>query len=192
MKIPLFILGLLERFGKQHGYQIKKIIAEQISDFANIKLPTIYYHLERMETNGFVSHRVEEGEQRPDRRVYGITAMGKKHFRELLGELLDVSYKPEFDRDAIFYYLDFFTPEQVIESLYRYKKELNTALHIIAGHKKHLEAFVSREVAIKSRIIFSHHEYHYQAEYDWAHQTLQTLTKERDFDIKETTYEKGN
>ena len=30
--IPLYILGLLLRFGPQHGYQIKKLLEEQLED----------------------------------------------------------------------------------------------------------------------------------------------------------------
>ena len=34
--IPLYILGLLLRFGPQHGYQIKKLLEEQLEDFTQI------------------------------------------------------------------------------------------------------------------------------------------------------------
>ena len=37
--IPLYILGFLLRYGPQHGYQIKKLISEQMADFTSIKLP---------------------------------------------------------------------------------------------------------------------------------------------------------
>ena len=47
--IPLYILGLLLRFGPQHGYQIKKLLEDQLGDFTQIKLPTVNYHLEKME-----------------------------------------------------------------------------------------------------------------------------------------------
>uniref|UniRef100_UPI000AEE63EC PadR family transcriptional regulator n=1 Tax=Clostridium sp. NkU-1 TaxID=1095009 RepID=UPI000AEE63EC len=65
--IPLYILGLLQRYGPQHGYQIKKIIAEQLSDFTQIKLPTIYYHLEKMETDGLLSANREKSGSRPEK-----------------------------------------------------------------------------------------------------------------------------
>ena len=53
--IPLYILGMLLRYGPQHGYQIKKLLAEQLADFTDIKLPTIYYHLEKMEASGLIT-----------------------------------------------------------------------------------------------------------------------------------------
>jgi len=48
------ILGLLQRFGPQHGYYIKKLISEELADFTQIKLPTIYYHLEKMNADGLL------------------------------------------------------------------------------------------------------------------------------------------
>ena len=60
--IPLYILGLLLRFGPQHGYQIKKLLEEQLEDFTQIKLPTVYYHLEKMEAAGLIeAHRDRQG-----------------------------------------------------------------------------------------------------------------------------------
>lgn len=47
MKVPFYILGLLMRYGPQHGYNIKQLVSDGISDFAKIKLPTIYYHLKK-------------------------------------------------------------------------------------------------------------------------------------------------
>ncbi len=80
MKIPFYILGLLQRFGPQHGYQIKKIIAEQLADFTQIKLPTIYYHLERMAADGLLSANLEKDSRRPEKTTYTITGKGKTAF----------------------------------------------------------------------------------------------------------------
>ncbi len=60
--IPLYILGLLLRLGPQRGYQIKKLMEEQLEDFTQIKLPMVYYHLEKMEIAGLVTaHRDKQG-----------------------------------------------------------------------------------------------------------------------------------
>ena len=88
--IPLYILGLLLRFGPQHGYQIKKLLAEQLEDFTQIKLPTIYYHLEKMEEAGLIiSQNAKEG-TRPEKKVYHVSESGCKRFRELLYRTLDI------------------------------------------------------------------------------------------------------
>ena len=58
--IPLYVLGLLQRYGPQHGYQLKKTISEELEDFTQIKLPTIYYHLEKMESQGLFTCSTEK------------------------------------------------------------------------------------------------------------------------------------
>ena len=78
--IPLYILGMLLRYGPQHGYQIKKMLMEQMADFTDIKLPTIYYHLDKMEAAGLITARnVKEG-VRPEKRVYHVSDQGNRHF----------------------------------------------------------------------------------------------------------------
>ncbi|HWQ73066.1 MAG TPA: PadR family transcriptional regulator [Desulfitobacteriaceae bacterium] len=80
--------GLLLRFGSQHGYQIKKLIEEQLEDFTQIKLPTVYYHLEKMEAAGLVTaHRDKQG-TRPEKTVYQVSSAGTDKFRELLLQTL--------------------------------------------------------------------------------------------------------
>jgi DNA-binding PadR family transcriptional regulator len=78
--IPLYILGLLQRFGPQHGYQIKKIIAEQLSDFTQIKLPTIYYHLEKMEADALLTASCEKAGSRPEKPYIQLLTREKTHF----------------------------------------------------------------------------------------------------------------
>ena len=63
--IPLYVLGLLQRYGPQHGYQLKKNISEELEDFTQIKLPSIYYHLEGMAKNGLLSASSEKTDNRP-------------------------------------------------------------------------------------------------------------------------------
>ena len=92
--VPLYILGLLQRFGPQHGYQIKKILAEQLTDFTQIKLPTIYYHLVKMKEDGLLSASSEQPGGRPTKTVYAITEKGIDGFQSMLTALLDFNYRP--------------------------------------------------------------------------------------------------
>ena len=73
MQIPLYILGLLMRFGPQHGYQIRKIIGEELADFTGIKLSVIYYHLEKMEREGLLHGAREKTSGRPEKTRYSVT-----------------------------------------------------------------------------------------------------------------------
>jgi DNA-binding PadR family transcriptional regulator len=67
--VPVYILGLLLRFGPQHGYQIKKLVSEYLSDFTQIKLSLIYFHLEKMHKDGLLQAVQDKNTNRPKKTV---------------------------------------------------------------------------------------------------------------------------
>lgn len=175
--IPIYILGLLQRFGPQHGYQIKKIIAEQLSDFTQIKLPTIYYHLEKMEKDGLLYAHREKSSSRPEKTIYSITEKGVTAFKNMMSNLLEFEYKPTFPSDAILYFSEYVEKEDIISHLITYIDKLNNTISNIKKHKKETVDFVPIEYRTIVSIIFSHHEGHYQAELAWAQETLKNLNR---------------
>ena len=176
--IPLYILGLLQRFGPQHGYQIKKIIAEQLSDFTQIKLPAIYYHLEKMEKDGLLSSSSEKPDSRPEKTIYGITDKGIVAFKNMLFGLLEFEYKPTFPSDGVFYFSDHIETAEIENNLGIYLGKLEKGLAAIQKHKEETFQFVPAEMRTMVKIIFSHHERHYQAEFAWAQESLNSLKGE--------------
>ncbi len=79
----LLLLGVLLQ-GRMHGYRLNEYVAHAISMYADLKKPTAYYALEKLERDGYVSRSVEREGRRPERRVYEITAEGRDRFLELL------------------------------------------------------------------------------------------------------------
>lgn len=178
MIIPLYILGLLLRFGPQHGYQIKKTIAEKISDFTQIKLPSIYYHLEKMEAAGLLASSSEKLGSRAEKIVYDITDKGRESFQNMLSELLEFEYRPVFPCDGIFYFSDSLDTTEIINHLENYTQNLRTAINSIQKHQSETLRFVPEELKTMVNIIFNHHFKHYQAELDWAAESLRSLKGE--------------
>ena len=176
--IPLYILGLLQRFGPQHGYQIKKTIAEQLSDFTQIKLPTIYYHLEKMGADGLLSASSEKPESRPEKTIYTITDKGKESFQNMLADLLDFEYRPIFPSDGVFYFSDSLDAPNIVKHLECYIEKLRGIIGSIQKHKNETLQFAPEETKTMVQIIFSHHEHHYQAELGWAEEALHSLKGE--------------
>lgn len=173
--IPLYILGLLQRFGPQHGYQIKKTIAEQLADFTQIKLPTIYYHLEKMGTDGLLLASSEKPGSRPEKNVYSITDKGINAFHDMLTGLLDFDYKPAFPSDGVFYFSDHLETSDITVHLTTYIEKLRNTLDAIQIHKNQALPYVPQEMKKMVTIIFSHHQCHYQAELEWALEALNHL-----------------
>mgnify|MGYP000933622382 CR=1 FL=1 len=176
--IPLYIIGLLQRYGPQHGYQIKKIIGEQLSDFTQIKLPTIYYHLENMEANGLLmATRLKPG-GRPEKTVYNVTSKGRQAFQSMLDELLEFDYHPSFVSDGIFYFSDSLSLSDMTKGLENHIKNLKEIIERIQKHQNETLQFVPEEMKPMVLIIFNHHLYHYRAELDWAVESLSVLKGE--------------
>jgi DNA-binding PadR family transcriptional regulator len=178
MKVPLYILGILLRFGPQHGYQIKKIFAEQLSDFAQIKLPTIYYHLEKMGKDGLLNGNTEKESNHPEKIIYSITDKGKVVFRQYINKIIQFEYQPEFLSDAVFYFLDAVNPSELKVSLTNYIENMRNRINKIKKHRTKELKHLPEEAKKWASIIFIHHEHHYQAELDWAIRTLVRLESE--------------
>jgi DNA-binding PadR family transcriptional regulator len=174
--IPLYILGLLQRYGQQHGYQIKKTITEQLADFTQIKLPTIYYHLEKMEASGLLSASSQKEGSRPEKTVYSITEKGIEAFQAKLKNLLEFEYRPSFPLDGVFYFSDYLEVSELDLHLKTYIQKLTVIIASLQNHKSEILRFVPDEMKIMVHIIFSHHERHYQAELDWASESLNRLS----------------
>ncbi len=169
---------MLQRFGPQHGYSIRKIIAEQLSDFTQIKLPTIYYHLEKMEADGLLASSSEKPDSRPEKTVYSVTEKGLAAFRGMLEKLLEFEYRPAFPSDAVFYFSEHLEGAEIASRLEQHILRLEKALATIREHKAATLQFIPEDAKAAARIIFSHHEHHYRAELDWATEALTQLKQE--------------
>ncbi|MBN2078947.1 MAG: PadR family transcriptional regulator [Spirochaetes bacterium] len=168
MKVPLYILGFLERHGPLHGYMLKKLIAERVADFAHIKLPTIYYHLEKMRGEGLVSAKKEQEGKRPERSVYAITQKGKKKLREYLRGAMASIHLYEFMFDAPIFFLEFVDREELLQSIDHQVSELTRLMRHIEEHREETLPLVPEPYRIVVKSLFGHHEIHYRAELEWA------------------------
>ena len=174
--VPVYILGLLQRMGPMHGYRIKKLIGEQLSDFTQIKLPTIYYHLEKMTQNDFISvDTIDSTSSRPEKTIYAITESGRQAFKKMLEETLSFSYRPTFSSDATFFFADTINPADLIKSLQLYADTLKKSLEHIKHHQDETMAYIPEESKLMASIIFKHHLTHFQSEYTWVEDTLHSL-----------------
>jgi DNA-binding PadR family transcriptional regulator len=71
------LLGLLAR-GEQSGYDLAQGLKDPVSFFWHAQHSQIYPELARLEATGLVKHRVVAQSERPDKKVYGLTAKGRK------------------------------------------------------------------------------------------------------------------
>ncbi len=177
MKVPFYLLGMLIRFGRQHGYRLKESIEKSVADFANIKLPTIYYHLEKLSEQGYVTSSVERCGNRPEKRVYEITPSGRKHFEVLSREIMQKEYITEFDLDAVLFFNNLIDKNLLIKSLEDKKKRLEKKIQYAHEHQNAVLQHIPEGFVFWAETIFDHHICHMEAELEWAKRLMDRIGK---------------
>lgn len=161
----LILLGLLYDFNRPiHGYEIKKIITEwSISEFSNISYGSLYYNLEKMEGDQLVESQTLKDSDRPERRIYKITEIGKKKFLEMLRKNYFVIQSIRYPFDIGVLFMPALPKKEILEAINKRieKIESNNAMH--NGLLKMLE----KKIPFFSIFIIKHHLYHWKAEKEW-------------------------
>jgi DNA-binding PadR family transcriptional regulator len=178
-KVPFYILGFLRRFGPMHGYQIKKYMEEQASDFAKIKMSNLYYHLGVMCKNNLIELNQDQDTTRPEREIYKITKIGEKKFIEYYKLCLDDEIDFIFPIDGVFFFSNLENIKNIETKLLQHKEKNLKRLKILENHKKEVEAKLSNRQAELSKLIFLHHEVHYKAELQWIEMAINQLGKNK-------------
>ncbi len=70
------LLGFLN-YRTATGYELKQALNRSTMHFWHAELSQIYVTLKALESEGFVTSKVQPQEERPDRRVYTITRAGR-------------------------------------------------------------------------------------------------------------------
>jgi PadR family transcriptional regulator AphA len=106
------LLGILN-YHPMNGYEIKQFMDHSTAHFWYAKLSQIYTTLKALEQDGLLVSQVHPQEDRPDRRVYTITAEGKVALRGWLAEplmqidqtkeplLLKLFFSGQMDKESI-------------------------------------------------------------------------------------------
>src|SRR3989338_8418848 len=102
----LLFLGLLME-GPKHGYEIKRLIEEELQPFIGLKIKSIYYPLKKMEQLGLINKDVGREGKWPEKFIYSITPKGEKIFDHLVTESFLSIDRPYFSIDLALYFLPY-------------------------------------------------------------------------------------
>jgi DNA-binding PadR family transcriptional regulator len=131
----LLLLGML-RIESQHGYQLNEFIEHNLGRITDMKKPTAYSLLDRLEQSGAIDSRLEQEGSRPPRKVYTITAQGQQLFTRLLRETLAEAAPYIIAGDVGLMFLDALPLDEVIALLQQrldaVRKQLDGISHIPA------------------------------------------------------------
>ncbi len=118
MITKLVILGILNR-RRHYGYEIKKMIEFEMSDF-DIKFGSIYHALKSFMQQGLIQKVQTEqtSDGRPDRFVYEIQEKGRNEFQRLLLEAFRDRRYNNNSFEAAMHFIDSESLEKVIPILF--------------------------------------------------------------------------
>ncbi len=114
----LLLLGML-RIQSQHGYQLNEFIEHNLGRVTDMKKPTAYALLDRLEQSGAITSRLEQEGNRPPRKVYAITEQGEQLFFRLLSETLATAQPYVIVGDVGLMFLDALPLAEALELLER-------------------------------------------------------------------------
>ena len=98
MDHTLLVLGLL-KLQDMHGYQLGDLIDRRLKYLTDLKKPTLYHLLAKLESAGLVTKTVSREGNRPERHTYRITDEGTARFDELLRKNLQDAHMAYFNDD---------------------------------------------------------------------------------------------
>lgn len=116
MERELLLLGLLKR-EQMHGYQLHEFIDSYMQTCVDIKKPTAYYLLDKMEKQGLITRKEEKEGNRPTRRVYSMTWAGEEYFQTLLRQNLATYDQNLYPNNTGFIFLEELPQEEAITLL---------------------------------------------------------------------------
>lgn len=98
----LFVLGTLA-IRPAHGHEIMRLLGASRADlWTELSEKHVYYILNRLERDGFVSAAEQREGARPARRVFAITPAGLREFERLMRADSLVASVPYSDFDVVF------------------------------------------------------------------------------------------
>lgn len=165
------ILGMLT-FAERSGYELRQLIERSIGYFWSPAKSHIYAELRRLVELGWATEREVEQDDRPDKRVYGITEDGQRALREWLNDpevepatfksplLLKIFFGDLMDPDAL--------RTQVAEAK-RQAEEMLAELRAIEGRIKHEPALRHAYLTLACGLAQT------RARRRWASETLKQL-----------------
>lgn len=173
MSVKTVILGILRR-GPLHGYEIKRIIGLEMGDWTDIAFGSIYFALDSLAKEGFVTgEAIETENRRPSRIVYTITDKGNGEYFRLLREIWKTQNREYSSLDIGIAFIRDLPREEVKEYLSARIHGLEHGLAYLRAHEK--ETLALEEVPSESRFIFSHARRKLSAELDWTREVLEGI-----------------
>lgn len=148
----LLFLGLLKD-GPKHGYEIKRLIKEDLFPFVGLKIKSIYYPLKKMEELGLIKKDVGREGKFPEKYVYRLTPKGDKIFEHLIAESFLSIERPYFSIDLALYFIQYVDKKIARRQLKgrliflkRIKRDLHNLKKGMNASRRHLQIILDHDL----------------------------------------------
>ncbi|MCG8454138.1 MAG: PadR family transcriptional regulator [Spirochaetales bacterium] len=139
MSLKHGILGLLLQ-QERTGYDLKKDFNGSIAHLWNGSMSQIYRDLKTLEHEGAVVARIHEQQEKPDKKIYSITPLGRKMFQDWLEEFPKQTSPLKRDAFQLRLFFGAHLPEdKIIHELQRFQDEKRQYLAFIETMSQQLE-----------------------------------------------------
>jgi len=170
MDHTLLILGLL-KLEEMHGYQLSDLIDRRLKYLTDLKKPTLYHLLAKLEAAGLVTQRVSREGNRPERHTYRLTQAGEQEFHKRLRRNLQDAHATYFNDDIGLLFLSEIPAAEARAYLVQKRAGVDERLAEIgrgvAAHNPGSPAYYT----------LRHHELHLQTERAWLDELLAQMEK---------------
>ncbi|MBI5302130.1 MAG: PadR family transcriptional regulator [Chloroflexi bacterium] len=170
MDHTLLVLGLL-KLQEMHGYQLSDLIDRRLKYLTDLKKPTLYHLLAKLEAAGRVTKSVSREGNRPERHTYRLTRAGEEQFTQLLEQNLRDAHAAYFNDDIGLLFLSEIAPADARAYLERKRAGVDAHIAEIAGglaaHQPHTPAYYT----------LRHHALHLQTERAWLDELLAQMKR---------------
>lgn len=170
MDHTLLVLGLL-KLQEMHGYQLSDLVDRRLKYLTDLKKPTLYHILGKLEAGGDVTKSASREGNRPERFTYRLTKNGAKHFEELLRQNLRDAHDTYFNDDIGMLFLSEIPAAEARSFLELKRASVEERIEHTS------DAVTKHSVGTPPYYTLRHHEMHLRTELAWLNELLAQLKK---------------
>jgi DNA-binding PadR family transcriptional regulator len=167
----LLLLGLL-RSGPMSGYDLHRVVRAHGELSTDLKKANVYYLLDRLAADGYLSVRAEPGARGPrgERLIYSLTSAGCIYFEDLLREVLRTYDPAHIGVDVAFIFLGQLSHAEALALLEERRQVVAERRRQVLGEQEHAD-----KTDLLQRIAFDHLISLIDAELAWVERAVRDL-----------------
>lgn len=169
MERELLLLGLL-RQGAMHGYQLHDFIERNLAFCTDLKKPTAYALLDKMQANGWVVVREAREGNRPYKRVYSLTPAGEEAFQRLLRENLGAFISAKTGSDIGLAFIDALPKAEALQLLNQRRAAVSAQLAKFEAVPQHQGSY---------QLLIDHQLHYLRSELQWLDEVIAHIRSRR-------------